>query len=70
MLSQRQAWAETYSVVARLADTGSSEASRLALQMYRNGPAIYGMSFRASNQQLQRWQRQLVCRAPPCVAQG
>jgi hypothetical protein len=63
-------WSEIYAAAARLADSGSVAASRLALQMYRFGPAIYGMSFDASAQQVQRWQRQIACGSEPCVNQA
>ena len=66
----QSSWAEAFAVVTRLADTGSTAASRLALEMHRHGPTIYGTSFAASEQQLLRWQRQLACEAPPCFGQG
>ena len=63
-------WSEIYAVAVRRADAGSPEASRLALQMYRLGPSIYGMRFDASAQQVRRWQRQAMCGAEPCEADG
>ncbi len=58
-------WSEVYTVAARRADAGSAEAARLALQMHRLGPVVYGMRF-----QVQRWQQQVACAAEPCAAQG
>lgn len=54
-------WAEVYESVARLADSGSVAAARLALQMHRYGPSVYGVSFEASDLQLRRWQWQAEC---------
>jgi len=69
--SEPNVWAEIYTTVSRLADSGSVSASRLALQMHRFGPTIYGMSFEASDWQLQRWQWQLECgRCEPCINYG
>ena len=68
--AQQRAWAETYGVVARLADAGSVDAARTALEMHHHGRRIYGMRFEASDQQLRRWQRQVSCTTPPCAALG
>jgi hypothetical protein len=59
-------WDEIYAWLGRRADAGERDAARLALEMHRAGPRVYGRDFRATPQQLQRWQ----CRAqgvePPC----
>lgn len=68
--SRQRAWVETYAVVARLADAGSVEAARMALEMHRHGSIIYGMRFEASDQQLRHWRSRIVCTTPPCVAAG
>jgi len=61
-------WSEVYAWLGRRADAGEREAARLVLEMHRIGPRAYGQDFRATPQQLQRWQ----CRAqgvePPCAA--
>lgn len=54
-------WAEVYESVTRLADAGSAAAARLALQMHRLGPSVYGVAFEASESQLRRWQWQVEC---------
>lgn len=54
-------WVEVYESATRLADAGSAAASRLALQMHRYGPSVYGVSFEASDMQLRRWQWQAEC---------
>jgi hypothetical protein len=58
--SERSVWTEVFATLARRADAGSVDAARLALQMLRLGPLIYGVSFEASAWQVQRWQRQVV----------
>ena len=67
---ERRAWADTFSLLARRADSGSVEAARLALEMRHHGPLIYGMHFEATGEQVQRWQQRLVCSTPPCRGQG
>ncbi|TMH35975.1 MAG: hypothetical protein E6H58_02870 [Betaproteobacteria bacterium] len=57
--SERSVWADVFTGVAHRADAGSVEAARLALQMHRYGPVVYGISFEATARQLQRWQREL-----------
>jgi len=58
--SERSVWTEVFATLAQRADAGSVEAARLALQMLRLGPLIYGISFEASAWQVQRWRRQVV----------
>ena len=64
------AWADTFSLLARRADSGSVEAARLALEMRHHGPVIYGMRFEATGEQVQRWQQRLLCSTPPCEGRG
>jgi len=64
-------WAEVYQAVARLADSGSIAAARLALQMHHHGQAVYGVRFEASETQLRRWQWQVDCaECESCVSAG
>jgi hypothetical protein len=49
-------YAQAYALFAQLADCGHREAARIALQMRRFGPALYGMAFEASPTRLARWQ--------------
>ena len=50
---------QAYGGFAGLADCGHREAARIALQMRQSGPRLYGTSFMAGPQQLQRWRRTL-----------
>lgn len=52
-------YAQAYADFAGLADCGHREATRIALQMRQFGPRLYGTSFMAGPQQLQRWRRTL-----------
>ena len=52
---ERNHWPQAYAAFAALADRGHGEAARIALQMARHGPKLYGTSFAASDGQRQRW---------------
>ncbi|MEP7282486.1 MAG: hypothetical protein ABI696_10955 [Rubrivivax sp.] len=62
---ERCHWAEAYAALRRLADQGHAEAARVALQMRRYGPALYGQAFEASPDEAQRWLRTAVAAATP-----
>lgn len=49
-------YALAYALFAELADCGHREAARIALQMRRFGPQLYGVDFEASPSRLARWQ--------------
>jgi len=49
-------YAQAYALFAQLADCGHREAARIALQMRRFGPELYGVAFEASPSRLARWQ--------------
>lgn len=53
-------YAQAYAGFAGLADCGHREAARIALQMRQFGPRLYGTSFMAGPQQLQRWRHTLA----------
>jgi hypothetical protein len=63
-------WPQSYALLVQLADRGHAEASRIAGQMHRWGPRLYGQRFAASADQLARWQLQARCgggaSAPSC----
>lgn len=52
---ERNHWPQAFAAYAALADSGHAEAARIALQMARLGPALYGSRFAASDGQRQRW---------------
>lgn len=54
-LYERNHWQEAYAALALLADAGHPEAARMALQMQRHGPVLYGMRFEASPIMRARW---------------
>ena len=58
---ERNHWHQAYGAFAALADRGHAESARIALQMVRRGPALYGTAFRAGDEQLRRWAWLLSC---------
>lgn len=48
-------YARAFELFAGLADAGDAEAARIALQMHRLGPALFGQRFDASEARLMRW---------------
>lgn len=48
-------YAGAYRQFVELADQGHAEAARIAWQMYRWGPALYGARWHASEPQLRAW---------------
>jgi len=62
-------WAQSYALLVALADGGHVEASRIASQMHRWGPRLYGQRFTAGADQLARWQLQARCGSAAPAAQ-
>jgi hypothetical protein len=58
---ERNHWNHAYAQLAALADDGHAEAARMALQMWRHGPALYRTDFAASARQVERWTRVWGC---------
>ncbi len=58
---ERNHWPQAYAAFAALADRGDAGAARIALQMARHGPVLYGSHFAASDGQRQRWAALAVC---------
>jgi hypothetical protein len=56
-------YAQAYALFAELADCGHRDAARIALQMRRFGPELYGEVFEASPSRLARWQGTLAADA-------
>lgn len=54
---ERNHWEAAYVAFAALADRGHAASGRIALQMWRHGPALYGQSFTVQTVQLRRWAR-------------
>ena len=62
-------WPQSYAMLALLADDGHVEAARIAAQMHRWGPRLYGQHFPATAAQLAQWQRLANCQ-PGASAQA
>lgn len=54
---ERNHWTQAFAAFARLGDAGHAQAARVALQMWRHGPALYGREFDATPAQRQQWAR-------------
>lgn len=48
-------WVAAFAQLAELADLGHPEATRLALQMWRYGPSLYGQRFELGDERRARW---------------
>ena len=48
-------WQEAFAAFAELADRGRPEAARIALLMWRYGPALYRSAFSADAERRRRW---------------
>lgn len=56
---ERNHWELAYAAFTALADQG--EAARIALQMWRHGPALYQRALAANAHQVARWSRVWRC---------
>jgi len=54
-------WHQAYEGFARLADEGDVRASRLVYEMWLYGPTLYGQTFPARLDQVQRWAALCEC---------
>ncbi len=52
---ERGHWREAFAAFSVLADRCEAEPARIAVLMWRLGPALYRTEFSASPEQLQRW---------------
>ena len=66
---ERNHWPQAYAAFAALADRGHGDAARIALQMARHGPALYGSSFSASDGQRKRWAALAACAGELAIAE-
>jgi hypothetical protein len=56
-------WSAAYGRFAVLADEGYAPAARVALEMLRNGPSVYGTTWTAAPSQLAAWENTLGTRS-------
>ena len=54
---ERNQWPQAYAAFAHLADDGHGEAARIALQMWRHGPRLFGQCFQAAPARRDAWRR-------------
>ena len=52
---ERNHWSLAFLLLSALADSGHPESARIAVQMWRHGPTLYGREFIASARQVERW---------------
>lgn len=57
-------WQQAFRELASLARAGHPQAARVALLMWRNGPALYGIRFAAADNEVQAWAT-LAASQPP-----
>lgn len=60
---ERNHWREAYDGFAQLADRGDVKAARMAYQMWLYAPMLYGQTFPARVDQVQRWG--VLCKCTP-----
>jgi len=58
---ERNHWPEAYRAMSALAERGNADAARIAVQMWRHGPKLYGQSFTASKAQVEDWTQLWGC---------
>lgn len=58
---ERNHWQAAYAAFAALADAGHAESARIAMQMWRHGPTLYGIPFVAEPRQMESWSRLRNC---------
>lgn len=54
---ERNHWQQAYTQLSELGELGHPEAARIAFDMWRFGPQLYGSRFEATAAQVARWQR-------------
>lgn len=54
-------WPQAFAEFAELAGRGHADAARIAALMWRHGPALYRLSFRAGEEQVNRWLDVAAC---------
>lgn len=54
-------WPQAFAAFAALADQGHPGAARIALQMARHGPQLYGVAFDVDAERQARWVRVAAC---------
>jgi hypothetical protein len=61
-------WREVFAGLALRADHGDAQAARLAIEMVRTAPQVYGESFDATREQLRRWHARALTGDALCLA--
>ena len=59
-------WRDVFASLARRADGGDPDSARLALEMHRTAPQVYGEPLNATPEQLQRWHCRVHEHEAPC----
>ena len=54
---QAEQWPQAYEALATLADAGNPDAARVAALMARQGPYLFGQTFKADAERLARWEQ-------------
>lgn len=54
-------YAAAFALLAGLADEGECDAARIADQMVRYGPSLYGIDFKAAPERREQWRRASAC---------
>ena len=62
----RSLWRDVFGGLARRADRGDAESARLALEMHRVAPQVYGEALDATPAQLRAWHCRAARRDAPC----
>lgn len=61
---EKNHWLEAFINYAHLADTGNTEAARIAFQMWRYGAPLYATQFSATSAQLGNWRKYQAASVP------
>lgn len=65
---QSRQWRQSYTAFTGLADGGHVQSARVAAQMHRWGPRLYGVRFAATTAQLALWQQLAADQAATAAA--
>ena len=54
---EKNHWIDAFTTYAYLADSGHTEAARIAYQMWKYGTTLYATKFSATSAQLEQWRK-------------